>query len=75
MPHRLVRLGFGLIESDKTYPDTAIKLEEIKLNSEWTKYTFKVKKEDLSCIRSGLVMFASSYGYPQTIYIDDVVFE
>ena len=71
----VVRLGFGLIESDKTYPDTAIKLEEIKLNSEWTKYTFKIKREDLSCIRSGLVMFASSYGYPQTIYIDDVVFE
>lgn len=71
----VVRLGFGLIESDKAYPDTAIKLEEIKLNSEWTKYTFKIKREDLSCIRSGLVMFASSYGYPQTIYIDDVVFE
>ncbi|WP_111683974.1 glycoside hydrolase family 2 TIM barrel-domain containing protein [Winogradskyella tangerina] len=71
----VVRLGFGLIEDDKPFPDTSIKLEEIKLNSEWTKYTFKIKREDLSCIRSGLVMFASSYGYPQTIYIDDVVFE
>lgn len=71
----VVRLGFGLIENDMPYPDTAKKAEEITLTSEWKKYTIKLKKADLSCIRSGLVLFASSYGYPQTIYIDDVVFE
>ncbi|MEO1030845.1 MAG: glycoside hydrolase family 2 TIM barrel-domain containing protein [Bacteroidota bacterium] len=71
----VVKLGFGLIDTDKPYPDTAKKAEEITLSSEWQKYTIKLKKADLSCIRSGLVLFASSYGYPQTIYIDDVVFE
>jgi len=71
----VVKLGFGLIDSDKPFPDSAKKSEEITLTSEWKKYSIKVKREDLSCIRSGLVMFASSYGYPQTIYIDDVVFE
>ncbi|WP_299521248.1 glycoside hydrolase family 2 TIM barrel-domain containing protein [Winogradskyella sp.] len=71
----VVKLGFGLIDDDKPFPDTAKKTEEITLTSEWKRYTIKVKKEDLSCIRSGLVLFANSYGYPQTIYIDDVVFE
>ncbi|WP_422103796.1 glycoside hydrolase family 2 TIM barrel-domain containing protein [Winogradskyella sp.] len=71
----VVKLGFGLIDTDKPYPDTAKKAEEITLSSEWQKYTIKLKKADLSCIRSGLVLFANSYGYPQTIYIDDVVFE
>ncbi|WP_299367620.1 glycoside hydrolase family 2 TIM barrel-domain containing protein [Winogradskyella sp.] len=71
----VVKLGFGLIDEDKPFPDTAIKAEEITLTSEWKKYSIKIKKADLSCIRSGLVLFANSYGYPQTIYIDEVVFE
>ncbi|WP_282043226.1 glycoside hydrolase family 2 TIM barrel-domain containing protein [Winogradskyella flava] len=71
----VAKLGFGLIDKDKPFPDTAIKSVEIKLTSEWKKYTIKTKRLDLSCIRSGLVLFASSYGHPQTIYIDNVVFE
>ncbi|MEM6720478.1 MAG: glycoside hydrolase family 2 TIM barrel-domain containing protein [Bacteroidota bacterium] len=69
------KIGFGLIEKDKPFPDTTIKSKEIKLTSEWKKYTFKIKRDDLSCIRSGLVLFSSSLGFPQSIYIDDVVFE
>ncbi|WP_156168966.1 glycoside hydrolase family 2 TIM barrel-domain containing protein [Kordia jejudonensis] len=69
------KIGFGLIDTDKPFPDTAIQSEELKLTDEWKKYTFKLKRADLSCIRSGLVLFSQSYGFPQTIYIDEVVFE
>jgi len=68
-------IGFGLIDKDKPFPDTAKKSKKLELTSEWKKYTFKIKREDLSCIRSGLVLFSSSFGFPQTIYIDEVVFE
>ncbi|MDG1728808.1 MAG: glycoside hydrolase family 2 TIM barrel-domain containing protein [Algibacter sp.] len=68
-------IGFGLIGKDKPYPDTAKKSKEIKLSTKWEKYSFSVKKLDLSCIRSGLTIFSSSYRSRQDIFIDDVVFE
>ena len=72
------QIGFGLIGKDKTYPDTAKILKEFKLTTKWKKYTFKLKKEDLSCIRSGLVIFSTghwTYGNTHSLYFDDVVFE
>jgi hypothetical protein len=71
-------IGFGLIGSDKPYPDTAKVSKEIELGTSWKKYTLKLKKSDLSCIRSGLVIFSTghwSYGDTHSIYLDDVVFE
>ena len=68
-------MGFGLIDKDKPYPDTAKKAIDIVLTTKWKKYTIKTKKLDLSCIRSGLVIFSSSNGFPHAIYIDNVVFE
>jgi hypothetical protein len=68
-------IGFGMIGQDKPFPDSAKKSIEVKLNTKWKKYTINVKKLDLSCIRSGLVLFSSSNGTPQDIYIDNVVFE
>lgn len=68
-------IGFGLIGKDKPYPDTAKKSVKVKLSTKWKKYTINVKKLDLTCIRSGLVLFSRSLGTPQDIYLDDVVFE
>ncbi|WP_179018982.1 glycoside hydrolase family 2 TIM barrel-domain containing protein [Winogradskyella forsetii] len=68
-------IGFGLIDDDKPFPDTAKESIEIDLTNEWKKYSIKVKKLDLSCIRSGLVLFANGNGYPYKIFIDNVVFE
>ena len=70
-----VRVGFGLIDKDKPYYDTAKKMEEITLTSEWQQYTIKIKRMDLSCIRTGFVLFSSSDGFKQEIYLDDIVFE
>ncbi|MCA0131940.1 glycoside hydrolase family 2 TIM barrel-domain containing protein [Winogradskyella alexanderae] len=71
----VAKVGFGLIGEDKTYPDSAIEAKEIELDSNWKQFTIKVRKSDLSCIRSGFVLFAQAYGAPHKIYIDDIVFE
>ncbi|MFK7904138.1 MAG: glycoside hydrolase family 2 TIM barrel-domain containing protein [Chitinophagales bacterium] len=68
-------IGFGLITKDKPFPDTAKESKEIVLTTEWKQYSIKLKKLDLSCIRSGLVIFSSSDGFSHEIYLDDVVFE
>lgn len=68
-------VGFGLIDKDKPFPDTAKKSIPIVIDKAWKKYTIKIKREDLSCIRSGFVLFSSSNGSPHEIYIDDIVFE
>lgn len=69
------KIGFGLIDKDKPFPDTSKTSINIDLTSKWKKYTIKTKKLDLSCIRSGLVLFSNGYGSSHKIYIDDVVFE
>ena len=69
------KIGFGLIENDKPFPDTAKKHIEVTLSTKWKQYTIKTKKLDLSCIRSGLVLFSSANGFRQKIYLDEVVFE
>lgn len=69
------KAGFGLIEEDQPYPDTAKELIEIELTTEWQQYTIKTKKLDMSCIRSGFVLFSSSQGFSHKIYVDNVVFE
>lgn len=68
-------VGFGLIDKDKPYPDTAKRSVSIAIDKEWKKYTIKIKREDLSCIRSGFVLFSNGNGSPYEIYIDDIVFE
>ena len=69
------RIGFGLIGSDKPFPDTAKRVIEVTLGTKWKKYTIKTHKLDLSCIRTGLVVFSSEDGFRQKIYVDEVVFE
>jgi hypothetical protein len=68
-------VGFGLIGADKPYPDTGKKSVEINLTDEWQQFTIKTRKADLSCIRSGFVIFSSGNGFPHAIYLDEIVFE
>lgn len=70
-----IKIGLGLLEDDRTFHDTDKKMVEIVLTREWQPYTIKVKRLDLSCIRSGLVLFASGEGLRYQIYLDEVRFE
>lgn len=72
---RNANIGFGLIKNDKPFPDSTIRMKEINLSTKWKKYTFKLKKEDLSCIRSGFVIFSTGFKQGHEIFIDNVVFE
>jgi hypothetical protein len=75
IPNVNATIGFGLIDNNKPFPDSSKKSIEIKLTTTWKKYTIKTKNLDLSCIRSGLVLFSSANGFKHEIYLDDVVFE
>jgi hypothetical protein len=68
-------VGFGLIEDDKPFPDTAQESIEIELTDEWKKYTIRTGRADLRCIRSGFVLFSGGKGLSHQIYIDEIVFE
>jgi hypothetical protein len=70
-----VTVGFGLIEGDKPFPDTSKESIGLSLSNKWEKYTIKTKKLDLSCIRSGFVIFSSGEGMSHQIFIDEIVFE
>ncbi|WP_370391299.1 glycoside hydrolase family 2 TIM barrel-domain containing protein [uncultured Winogradskyella sp.] len=69
------QIGFGLIGDDKPFPDSVKVLEDFELTTQWKEYRIKVKREDLSAIRSGLVLFAAADGFAHDIYIDEVKFE
>ena len=70
-----VTAGLGLIKPDKPFPDSAIKTSEITLTTEWKKYTIKLNGINLSCVRSGFVIFVGGTGIPHEIYLDDIVYE
>ncbi len=69
------KIGFGMIEQNQKFPDSAIRTEEFVLTDQWKKYTIKTKRLNLSHIRSGFVLFAAANGFRHTIYLDDIVFE
>ncbi len=68
-------IGFGLIDDDQPYPDTAKRSIAINMSTSWKKYTIALDDLDLSCIRSGLVIYSGGMGTPHKIYLDDVMFE
>jgi hypothetical protein len=70
-----ITAGFGLIGEEKPFPDTGKESIEIRLTRDWKKYSLKIEGVDLSCIRSGFVIFSGGTGVPHDIYIDDIVFE
>lgn len=50
-------IDIGLIGQDKTHPDSAkITVEDIGLKKEWTRYRIRLKKLDLSSIKTGFVV-------------------
>lgn len=71
----ITTIGFGLVGKDKPFPDSAVTSVEITLTNKWKRYSINIKKLNLSCIRSGLVVVAKGKGYRYSIWLDDIVFE
>ena len=70
-----VAFGVGLLEQDRTYPDSAIvKTDAITLTEEWRRYRLALAGEDLSSLKTGFVVTLQGRQSPVTVYLDSIRF-
>ena len=70
-----ISIGVGLLGEDKAHPDSAKrKVDDIVLTREWTRYRIKLKRLDLSRIKTGFVIVLSGGPVPITVYLDSIRF-
>jgi hypothetical protein len=70
-----ISIGVGLLGQDKTHPDSAkTAVEDIRLKKDWQRYRIRLKKLDLSSIKTGFVVTLSGRRPDATIYLDSVRF-
>lgn len=70
-----VKMEFGILGSDKKYPDTAKGQVELTLTREWKRYTIDLRGKDLSRVKTGFVFTLAGAGRPVTFYFDEVRFK
>lgn len=70
-----ITVGVGLLGPDKKYPDSAKTAgKEIRLEKEWKRYRIRLKKLDLSRIKTGFVVTLTGQRPDVTIYLDTIRF-
>ena len=70
-----INIGVGLLGQDKAHPDSGkTTVENIVLTRDWRRYRIRLKKIDLSSIKTGFVVTLSGQGSPVTIYLDSIRF-
>ena len=70
-----ISFGVGLLESDKTFPDSSItKVEDVQLTQEWTRYTVPLKRKDLTSLKTGFYVALVGRQSPVTVYLDSIRF-
>ena len=70
-----ISIAVGLLGQDKAHPDSGkTTAEDIRLTREWQRYRIRLKKLDLSSIKTGFVVTLSGQGSPVTIYLDSIRF-
>ena len=68
-------VGVGILGKEKPYPDSAIVSEKgIRLGKEWKRYQIRLKKADLSRIKTGFVVTTSGRNADTIVYLDDIRF-
>jgi hypothetical protein len=70
-----VKIGFGILDKDKPYPDSAGSSGEFQLTAEWKEYSLDTSGKNLGKIKTGFVITVAGNGSPQTIYFDDIKYE
>lgn len=70
-----VEFGYGVLDRDKKYYDTAKGKTMETLTSDWKQYTLPVGDVDLSRIKTGFYWTAAGQGAPVTFYLDDIRWE
>ncbi len=70
-----ISIGVGLLGKDKAHPDSAkTSVEDIRLKKEWQRYRIRLKRLDLSSIKTGFVVILSGRRPDVTIYLDNIRF-
>ncbi len=71
-----INFGVGILDSDKTYHDTAkVERKGVKLKREWKRYSIDLDDEDLTRIKTPFWWALAGRGRPVTFYLDDIRFE
>ncbi|MDH3199953.1 MAG: hypothetical protein OEM15_03570 [Myxococcales bacterium] len=70
-----INIGVGLLGQDKVHPDSGkTTVEDIRLTKEWRRYRIRLKKLDLSSIKTGFVVTLRGRRPDVTIYLDSIRF-
>jgi hypothetical protein len=69
-----VKIEFGILKGKK-YFDTDSGVLEVTLTDTWKQFSLDLAGKDLKRIKSGFVFVMAGNGAPQTVYVDDVVYE
>jgi hypothetical protein len=70
-----VEFGVGLLGRGREFKDTAIvKTRAIELTDEWRRYDVPLDGEDLTSIKTALVVTVHGKPSPVTIYLDSIRF-
>ena len=70
-----INIGVGLLGADKAHPDSGkTSVEDIRLTKEWKRYRIRLKKLDLSSIKTGFVVTVGARRPDVTVYLDGIRF-
>jgi len=70
-----ISISVGLLGEDKAHPDSGkTTAQDIVLSYEWRRYRIRLKRLDLSRIKTGFVVVLSGQGSPVTVYLDSIRF-
>ena len=70
-----ISIAVGLLGDDKKHPDSGkTTAKDIVLTYEWQRYRIRLKRLDLSSIKTGFVVVMSGQGSPVTVYLDSIRF-
>lgn len=70
-----VEFGYGVLDRDKKFYDTAKGKISTTLTSDWKQYEVAIGDVDLSRIKTGFYWTAAATGAPITFYLDDIKYE
>ena len=71
----MVNFVFGVLDGSQPYRDTAKgEMKNVRLDADWTSYSFPLKNLDLRQIKTGFGWSLAGQGKPVTFYLDNIRF-
>lgn len=70
-----VEFKYGVLESAKTFHDSASGAMTVELTKEWKEYSFDLEGKNLSKLKTGFCWVTQGQGQPVTFYLDDISYQ